>query len=393
MRFEDISIGLTKSLTHTITQTDLERFVELTGDDNKLHVDKDFAANTSFRKPVVHGMLGASFISTIIGTKLPGDGALWFAQTLEFLLPVRVGDTLTVAAQVVKKNERDRTLELKVDILNQNRQTVTRGTSKVKMVDQEQSPAVDKHKVQEKTALVLGASGGIGFAVAEQLAELGYNLVLHYGSNIERVRALSAKLAEYGVGVYTCQADVSKIEEVEALVEFAQRKLGVVSGFVNCAATPIPPVNVKDLLWEDFADQINLNLSLNFTIMKRLLPDMLANKFGKIVTLGTVYTSKPNQNLVHYITAKSALEGFTKAFALELAPLGVNVNMVSPSLVDTELTSDIPEKTKLMTAYQTPRRRLADPADVAGAVAFLMSDRADFMAGEIIRVNGGQSMV
>mgnify|MGYP001411805779 FL=1 len=111
MRFEDISIGLTKSLTHTITQTDLERFVELTGDDNKLHVDKDFAANTSFRKPVVHGMLGASFISTIIGTKLPGDGALWFAQTLEFLLPVRVGDTLTVAAQVVKKNERDRTLE------------------------------------------------------------------------------------------------------------------------------------------------------------------------------------------------------------------------------------------------------------------------------------------
>src|SRR5665647_2765149 len=105
MKYEEISIGMKESLTHQVTQSDIEKFVDLTGDDNKLHVDKAFAATTSFKKPVVHGMIGASFISTIIGTKLPGDGALWFSQTLEFLLPVRVGDQLQVVAEVVKKND------------------------------------------------------------------------------------------------------------------------------------------------------------------------------------------------------------------------------------------------------------------------------------------------
>ena len=85
MKYGEIKVGDKATLQHKITQNDIEKFVDLTGDDNKLHIDKDYAARTSFKKPVVHGMLGASFISTIIGTKLPGDGALWFSQTLEFL--------------------------------------------------------------------------------------------------------------------------------------------------------------------------------------------------------------------------------------------------------------------------------------------------------------------
>jgi 3-oxoacyl-[acyl-carrier protein] reductase len=88
-RFDEIKVGDIAELDHTVTQKDIERFVELTGDDNRLHNDAGYAAKTSFKKPVVHGMLVASFISTVIGTKLPGDGALWFAQNLEFLLPVR----------------------------------------------------------------------------------------------------------------------------------------------------------------------------------------------------------------------------------------------------------------------------------------------------------------
>ncbi|WP_308874304.1 MaoC family dehydratase [Thiothrix subterranea] len=100
-RFDEILVGQVAELEHVVTDKDLERFVELSGDDNRLHVDPTYAARTSFKKPVAHGMLGVSFISTIIGTRLPGDGALWFAQNLEFLLPVRVGDTLTVRAEGV----------------------------------------------------------------------------------------------------------------------------------------------------------------------------------------------------------------------------------------------------------------------------------------------------
>ena len=108
---------MTKEITHLITQEDVNKFADLTGDDNKLHLDEKYASKTSFKKPVVHGMLGASFISTIIGTEIPGDGALWFSQTLEFLLPVRVGDEITVMAEVTKKRDRDQAIELKVKIL------------------------------------------------------------------------------------------------------------------------------------------------------------------------------------------------------------------------------------------------------------------------------------
>ena len=115
-------------IKHKITKKDIDKFVDLTGDDNKLHIDEDYAKKTSFKKPVVHGMLGASFISTIIGTKLPGDGALWFSQTLNFLLPVRVGDEIVI--KEVIKNDRDKSIELSTEIFNQNFQKVTSGISK-----------------------------------------------------------------------------------------------------------------------------------------------------------------------------------------------------------------------------------------------------------------------
>jgi len=135
-KYDSIKLGDTAEIKHVITNEDLSKFVDLTGDDNRLHVDKNYAKNTSFKKQVVHGMLGASFISTIIGTKLPGDGALWYSQSLEFLLPVRIGDIITVKAEVIKKNDRNRSVELITDIYNQNNKKVTAGISKVKIIEQ-----------------------------------------------------------------------------------------------------------------------------------------------------------------------------------------------------------------------------------------------------------------
>ena len=135
MKYTEIKIGDKAEVIHTITESDISKFVDLTGDDNKLHVNKDFASRTELKKPVVHGMLGASFISTLIGTKLPGDGALWFSQTLEFLKPVRVGDTISVLAEVISKNDKAKVIELKTEIYNQNKQIVTSGISKIKVVE------------------------------------------------------------------------------------------------------------------------------------------------------------------------------------------------------------------------------------------------------------------
>ena len=394
MKYEEIFIGQKETLSHKVTQSDIEKFVDLSGDDNKLHVNKEFAAKTSFKKPVVHGMIGASFISTIIGTRIPGDGALWFSQTLEFLLPVRVGDVITVIAEVTKKIDRDRTIELNVEIQNQNRQVVTRGVSKVKVLEElEKAVEEIKEETTNKVALVVGATGGIGSAVALQLAKDGYDVVLHYHSNKEKANALKKQIEEVTeYKAYPIQANINEEKDIENLISQTMREAYRIDCFVNCASTPIPPINVTDLTWEDFQSQMNLNIKINLSFIKKLLPQMLERKYGKLIMVGSLFSDKPNPNLVHYATAKAALEGFTKAMAFELAPKGIRVNMVSPSMIATDLTADIPEKMKLLSAMNTPLRRLALPEDVAGAVSFLASNKSDYLSGEVIHINGGQYM-
>lgn len=393
-KYTDIHIGDKERLHHTITASDIETFVQLTGDDNRLHVDSTYAQKTPFKKPVVHGMLGASFISTIIGTKLPGDGALWFSQSLEFLLPVRVGDTLEVEAEVIKKHDREQFIELATTIKNQNRQIVTKGVAKVKIIEQladqeKTAPQLPKKNV----ALVIGGTGGIGSEVCRQLAKGGCAVAIHYHANKQTAENLKLDLEAMGAEASIVAGDIRNEDSVEQMVQQVVRKFGYVNIVVNCAATTIPNIKFKDLLWSDYLNQLEYTIQSMLNVCKHVVPIMIEQGGGKIITIGSYAVDKPNNEWSHYITAKSALVGFNRSLAFELAPKGILINMVTPSLVNTELTADIPEKIKLLTASQTPLRRLALAKDVAGAIGFLASDKANFMAGENLRVNGGQVMI
>ncbi len=391
--YEEIKIGDKESLTHVITSVDIEKFVDLTGDDNKLHVDSDFARTTAFKKPVVHGMLGASFISTLIGTKLPGDGALWFSQTLEFLLPVRLGDQLTITAEVVKKNDKDRIIELNIEIRNQNKQIVTKGVSKVKVVDIQQQELPLVKEVFQKKALVIGGTGGIGRAVCRQLAADGFHVFIHYFSNKSLADNLVNEI-NTKEGKATCiKADVTKVEEIRDLRSAFERYATELDVLVNCSSIKIPRISFRELEWRDVSEQIDFHVKSIFEVSKTFLDLLSKGRPGKIINIGTLANDRPNADWAHYITAKSALVGLTKAMAFELGPKGIRVNLVSPGLTDTELTADIPEKIKLITASQTPLRKLATVEDVAGAISFMASDKSNFLTGENIRINGGQFSV
>lgn len=395
MKYSNIKIGDKEQLTHIITIDDIEKFVELTGDDNKLHVDAKFASKTNLKKPVVHGMLGASFISTIIGTKLPGDGALWYSQSLEFLLPVRVGDNLTVIAEVMKKNDKEKIIELQTTIYNQNKRVVTKGIAKVKIVEPDVL-AVDKHEkinIKDKVALIIGGTGGIGSAVCIQLAKDGFNLIIHYHNNKKFATKLKSEVEKLNQKAIIVKADILNDSEIKEMVTKGLRAFEQISVVVNCAASEIPNIKFQDLLWLDFLKQLELNIKATFTICKEILPGMLKNGYGKIINIGSFSVDKPNHEWASYITAKSALVGLTKSMAIELAPKGIRVNLVTPSLMNTDLTVDIPEKIKLLTAAQTPLRRLANTSDVASVISFFASEKSDFITGENIRVNGGQIMI
>ena len=391
-RIDSITVGQVAELNHVVTLEDLNRFVELTGDDNRLHTDPDYAAKTSFKKPVVHGMLGASFISTIIGTKLPGDGALWFSQSLEFKLPVRIGDCLTVRAKVIRKDEREKTIELQTDIINQYRQIVTTGIAKVRLVDQEtaEPTAVPCPK---KVALVVGGAGGIGSAICIALAMDGFDIGVHYLHNSTVANQVAAQVKEQGRKVFVCSADILDESAVNRMTEQMVRHLGPISVLVNCATAKIAAIKLSDLCWSDFDLHLGTTIRGAYYLVRSVLPNMERTGYGKIIHINSQYIDSPETNLLPYITAKGALAGFSRALAFDLAPKGILVNSVSPGMTETEQLSDVPDRIRLLTAARTPLGRLAKPSDVASAVAFLASSRGDFLVGETIRVNGGQVMV
>lgn len=393
MKFEDIQLGDKAQIKHLITNQDIQAFVNLTGDDNKLHTNKAYAAGTSFKKPVAHGMISASFISTLIGTKIPGDGALWYEQHLEFLMPVRVGDEIVVNAEVIKKIDRLNAIELKTEIFNQHKQKVISGTAKVKVIEQELPQNEELLDRSSNFVVIIGATGGLGSALAQKLASQGLNLVLQYHRNKDKALLLKNALeSEFGISVYIYQANISEEAEIRELFDYVTNRLGPIQKIVHAATGPLPIIPFEKLEWSDFSKHIDIHVKGLFWIIKTWLSVNREIKYGKMVAISSQVSDHPSPNLAAYTTAKSAMEGMVRSFALDLSRYGIRFNLVSPGMVDTDLNTDWSEKAKLLVAAQTPLRRIAKPEDVANAISYLLSPHSDFLTGETIRVNGGLIM-
>lgn len=402
--FDAIQVGETQTLTKHITEADVRKFVEMTGDDNPLHVDRAYAETTSFKDIVVHGMLGASFISTVIGTKLPGTGALWVSQNMEFLLPVRLGDVLTISATVLKKHERERLLELDTKIINQNQQLILTGVGKVKVLvsaEPEAKPAAD---ARPRVAVVTGGAGGIGKAICQRLAADGFDVVVNYRGQADRaaqivaeINAAASAATSVSAGVdkrhgraLAVQADISTEAGAQALYQAAVKAFGAVSVLVNNASPRINPKPFGSTSWSEVQQQMDVQVKGAFLMTSAVVPEMGARKWGRVVNITSqVLDGPPSVTWTGYAMAKGALQVFSNYMAAELGPKGITVNCVSPGMCETTLIGDIPEKAQLMIARQTPLRRLAKPSDVAAAVAYLVSDDAGFVTGDTVAVNGG----
>lgn len=388
--FSEIQVGDSESISKTITDSDVRRFVDMTGDDNPLHVDATYAESTAFKDIVVHGMLGASYISTVIGTRLPGTGALWVSQNFDFLLPVRLGDELSISCTVLKKFERERLLELETKIVNQHQQTVLTGTGKVKVL----SPALPKEIAEKKSdlrvAVVTGGSGGIGKAISLRLAKDGFAVVIAYRGRVDRANTVVKEIhLNKGRAVAVC-ADISTKEGVELLYKSAVKEFGGVSVLVNNASLAINPKPFELMGWEDVQNQLNTQLKGSFLLCQSSIPKMIERGWGRIVNITSqVVEGEPTPSWTSYAIAKASLAKFSSYLAADLGSNGITVNCVSPGMSETGLIGNISEKVQLMIARQTPTRRLTKPEDVAAAVAYLVSNEASQVTGQTILVNGG----
>jgi 3-oxoacyl-[acyl-carrier protein] reductase len=391
--FEDINVGDSASLTHAISQDDLNAFVRLTGDDNPLHVDESFSRKTLFRRPVVHGMLSASFISTIIGTRLPGGGALWISQTLDFLRPAFVGDTITVTARVEQKSVATRVLALTTRVVNQHGHELIRGRSQVKLLDvgdAKREPSVDQ---TSRVILVTGSSRGIGAAIVDSLAGAGHRVAVNYHRSSTEADSLVDRLVGQGYAACAVRADVSDARSVQDMFAQIEKTFGPVEDIIHCAA-PLPvPTSFEDLTWEQFQLHLDTQLRGAFHCAKAALPGMVLRRNGSLIFIGSVFADgvpPPQQSA--YVVAKAALTSFARTLAVEYGPKGIRVNVIAPGMTRTDMIAKIPEKTKMLAKMQTPLRQLAEPGDIAAIAEFLIGPGARHITGETIRVSGGISM-
>jgi 3-oxoacyl-[acyl-carrier protein] reductase len=392
-KFEAIQIGDEAEIFHTISEKDVDSFVALTGDNNPLHVDEDFASKTTFKKRVVHGMLTASFISTMIGAKLPGTGSLLYEQQIRFLSPVRIGGIIRVWAKVRHKSKSQRIVVLETVVFDEQENRVIEGEAKVKILKQEKIKEMKMPDQNKGAIIVSGASRGIGAAIAKGLAREGYPVVINYFHSAAQAEILAKEIIEEDGKAITCKADVSNEQDVKKMVELTLSTFEYIHGIVNNASGPIEIKDFAALTWEDMQGPIDIQLKGAFNMTQSVISHFIEQGRGVIVNIASIVTDNiPPAKWLPYNIAKSALVNFNKSIANEYGVKGIRSNCVSPGMTQTDLIADLPEKVKMVTKMQTPLRRLTIPEDVSGTVSYLFSEQASFVTGQNIRVCGGMVM-
>ncbi len=236
--------------------------------------------------------------------------------------------------------------------------------------------------LEGKTALVTGASRGIGRAIATELARAGAQVVIGYRSGADEALALADEL-----GARAVQADVSDPSAAARLVEEA----GDLDILVNNAGLTRDGVLAR-MSDEDWRTVLETNLSSVFYTCRAVTRSMMRKRAGSIVNVSSIVGVHGNWGQTNYAASKAGIIGFTKSLARELGSRGVRANVVAPGYVKTQLTDVLPEDATKAMLDNTPLGRLGEPEDVAGAVRFLCSDEASFITGEVLLVDGGLGM-
>ena len=240
----------------------------------------------------------------------------------------------------------------------------------------------------KKTAVITGASGGIGIKTADAFARSGYNTVAVYNNNCEKLNAICESLSRDGFSCTPFRSDVTSSEEVKKLFDFAYKTYGDVNILVNNAGIAQQKL-FTDITDEDFTRMFDVNVRGVFNCCREALPYMIHNKWGRIVNVSSMWGVSGASCEVHYSASKAAVIGLTKALAKEVGPSGITVNAVAPGLIDTPMNAHLDKSTVDELCEETPVGRIGTPEDVANAVLFLCSDSSAFITGQALGVDGG----
>ncbi len=243
----------------------------------------------------------------------------------------------------------------------------------------------------DKVALVTGASRGIGRAIALKLSDAGAKLAINFAGNVEKAEEVKAEIEKRGGEAILVQGKVDNFEVANDIVKKIVETWGTVDILINNAGITRDNLLLK-MSESDFDEVIATNLKGVFNCTKAVTKLMMKNRSGKIVNMTSVVGLTGNISQANYAAAKSGVIGFTKAVAKELAARGINVNAIAPGFIQTDMTDKLSDKIKEATLTQIPLGKFGTTEDVANLAAFLVSDKAAYITGQIINVDGGMVM-
>ncbi|MEQ1105408.1 3-oxoacyl-ACP reductase FabG [Acinetobacter ursingii] len=240
---------------------------------------------------------------------------------------------------------------------------------------------------QRKVALVTGASRGIGAAIAQQLLQDGF-FVVGTATSESGAQKLTEQLGEQGVGL---ALDVRHLDQIEAVVSNIEQNYGPVLVLVNNAGITRDNLLLR-MSEDDWDDILNIHLKAVYRLSKRVLKGMTKARFGRIINVSSVVAHFANPGQANYSAAKAGIEAFSRSLAKEMGSRQITVNSVAPGFIATEMTDSLSEDLRKKMSDQVALGRLGEPQDIANAVSFLASDKASYITGTVLHVNGGLYM-
>jgi 3-oxoacyl-[acyl-carrier protein] reductase len=246
--------------------------------------------------------------------------------------------------------------------------------------------------LSNRVALVTGASRGLGAAIAHALADDGAKVALNYFHSADKAEKLAAAIRANGQTAQAFPADVRDEKQVEQLIQAVVRTLGPVDILVLNATGPQPMLRIEEVSWQACLDQLEFFVKSPVLLVKAVVAGMKERRRGRIIQIGSEVFEMGMAGFSNYVSAKGAQLGLTRSWAKELGQWGITVNMVSPGWIPTERHGNIPSDAKAEYASHTALKRMGVPDDVAKTVAFLASDAGNFITGQKISVNGGNTL-
>jgi 3-oxoacyl-[acyl-carrier protein] reductase len=249
-----------------------------------------------------------------------------------------------------------------------------------------------KSERTNRTALVTGASRGLGAAIAFKLGAIGLNVAVNYFQNKAAAEGVCERICEAGGKAHSFQADVRTESEVARLVHEVAETSGNIDVLVLNATGPQPFLSIEEQTWPAYLDQLEFFVKSPLLLVKEVVPGMKRRGFGRIINIGSEVVDIGNARFANYVSAKAAQLGLTRSWALELASTGITVNLVAPGWIPTERHVDSPQADIDAYIARVPMQRMGTPEDVASVVAFLAGDAAGFITGQKFAVNGANTL-